>query len=337
MPKRLPPNPSIAQLKKQAKDLLQAYRGDSHDAYARIAENYPKLSGASPEAIANADLCLQDAQLVTAREYGFGSWPKLRAFLASDLADVAQALTGDGVDLVRQVAPMHTPVLILGETGSGKERVARAIHETSPRGDGPFVAFDCGSPPEALATSLLLGYVAGAFTGAVADRAGALEEADGGSLYLDTVSALDARAQVNLLRAIDEGESQRIGSARSVAVDVRVIAAAGDDFAVGVETGSMRRDLYDCLNTVSIRLVPLRARQGDIPALVDHFIQRSERSTGKSIRGMSPDALDVLQGHDFPGNVRELRSVVEHACVRCSGQVIEPGDMPPELAPRAGV
>ena len=332
MPKRFPPNPNVAQLKKQAKDLLEAHRARSREACERISEQFPKLAGAPYETVADAAFCLQDAQLVIAREYGFESWPKLRAFVESELAEVAQALTGDGVELVRQVSAMHTPVLIRGETGSGKERVARAIHESGPRRDRPFVVVDCGFASEALVASELFGHVMGAFTGATSDRRGAFEAADGGSLYLDGVSALDAGTQAKLLRTTQDGEVQRVGSWDSVAVDVRIIASVGDDLDASVESGEFRRDLYDWLNTVSVDLVPLRGRRDDIPALVGHFIQRSRGSTGKPIQKMSPEALDALRGHDFPGNVRELQSVVEHAFVRCSGRVIETRHLPPGLA-----
>ena len=224
---------------------------------------------------------------------------------------------------VRLVAPTNFTVVVTGESGSGKELVANAVHRLSPRVHGPFVAVDCGSIPPTLIESELFGHEKGAFTGADRIRPGKFEAASGGSLFLDEISNLPFPVQANLLRALQEKQVWRVGGVRCTKVDIRVIAATNQDLASLVESGLFRRDLYHRLNEFNITVPPLRERSEDVPFLAKRFLDLANLELGKNIRGTSDAALQLLLGHNWPGNARELRNVVRRAVLLAS-EYIEP-------------
>jgi len=239
-------------------------------------------------------------------------------------------------DLVLQVAPLSTTVLIQGESGTGKELIAQAIHQRSPRKDKPFVPVNCGALVESLLESELFGHVRGAFTGASTTRAGRFEAADGGTVFLDEIGDLSPATQVKLLRVLQEGEFEKVGSTTTQRVDVRVIAATNRDVKAAIRAGQFREDLYYRLNVVPIVIPPLRDRRDDIPILVRHFIEKFNRVMKKSIHTVSPDAMEVLMEYSYPGNVRQLENVIEHAFVKCQGNRIEKRHMPSDLVSPKG-
>jgi transcriptional regulator with PAS, ATPase and Fis domain len=221
-----------------------------------------------------------------------------------------------------QVALTDTTVFLQGESGTGKELVARFIHRASPRKDGPFVAINCAALPEQLFESELFGYERGAFTGAQQAKAGHIELASAGVLFLDEVSEMSPIAQAKLLRVLQEREFRRLGGTRVVKANVRVIAASNRDLRQAVSDGSFREDLFYRLQVFDIRMPPLRERRGDILLLTDAFLQEFERSSGCASAGLTPDARAVLVTHDWPGNVRELHNALERAVILCDGGLI---------------
>ncbi|MDB4955706.1 MAG: GAF/sigma-54-interact/HTH domain transcription regulator [Myxococcales bacterium] len=235
----------------------------------------------------------------------------------------ADAGLSDVMRQVEQVAPTSAPVLILGETGSGKEVVARAIHERSARASGPVLRVNCGAISPELIDSELFGHERGSFTGAAAQRRGWFERADGGTLFLDEIGELPLAAQVRLLRVLQDGVFERVGGARALEVDVRVIAATHRDLAAMVRAGQFREDLWYRINVFVIPLPPLRERQGDIPALVEHFAHGAGRRFGAG--PLIPTAADIalLQAYDWPGNVRELSAVIERAAILGEGRRLD--------------
>jgi PAS domain S-box-containing protein len=233
--------------------------------------------------------------------------------------------------LVEQVAPTDSTVLIQGESGTGKELVADAIHRSSRRADGPFVKVNCSALSEGLLESELFGHVKGAFTGALHDRKGRFELADGGTLLLDEVGDLPERIQVKLLRVLQEREIERVGDNRVRSVDVRILAATHRPLRRLVEEGRFRQDLFYRLHVIPIRVLPLRDRREDIPELVAAFVADLAPRSGKDIDRVSPDALRVLMDHRWPGNVRELRNAIEHAVVKGRGPLLLVEDLPREL------
>lgn len=237
--------------------------------------------------------------------------------------------------LARRVAKTEATVLITGETGTGKELLARLIHAASSRAGGPLLSVNCAALPESLIEAELFGHERGAFTGAAARRAGRFEAAAGGTLVLDEVSELPLSVQPKLLRALQEREVVRVGSNRPVCVDVRIVALTNRDLAAEVRAGRFREDLYYRLNVVSLRLPPLRERRGDIPLLARHFLDRYSRAHGSVAQGFSPQALNLLLAHRWPGNVRELENVVQRAVILCSDREIGPEhlELEPLLAP----
>jgi len=232
------------------------------------------------------------------------------------------------MQLVARVAPTNSTVLITGETGTGKDVIARAIHYNSARKDGPFVVADCASLSESLLESELFGHVRGSFTGAVKDRKGLAETARGGTLFLDEIATISASVQGSLLRLIQEREIRPVGSDRPVEVDVRLIAATNHDLPTLVDAGSFREDLYYRLSVFSIRLPPLRERREEIPLLAHHFVERFSEEFEKPIDHISPAAMAVLEAHDWPGNVRELEHAMERAVLLADGASIELADIP---------
>jgi DNA-binding NtrC family response regulator len=225
---------------------------------------------------------------------------------------------------IATVAMADAPVLVRGEAGTGKELVARTVHDASPRARGPFEPIDCGALPESLLESELYGHERGAFTGAVAQKRGRIELADGGTLFLDEVGELSQASQAKLLRFLAERELVRLGGTRHIAVDVRLITATHRDLQAGVKSGEFREDLYYRLAVTEIRLPPLRERRDDIALLVAHFLESEFRYAGE----MSEEAMAVLTRHSWPGNVRELRNAVEAATVKARGGVIDPVHLP---------
>lgn len=223
---------------------------------------------------------------------------------------------------VAHVAATDASVLLLGETGTGKEVFARAIHERSPRADQPLVKVNCASLPSSLIESELFGHLKGAFTGALTDRVGRFQSADGGTLLLDEIGELDMDLQAKLLRVLQEGEFEKIGSNETIRVDVRVIAATNRDLHVAMHEGKFRPDLYYRLSVFPIELPPLRDRREDIPLLVWHFINLNQHRLGKHIAQVSDDAMDRLMQYDWPGNVRELQNVIERAMILSSGDTL---------------
>ncbi|WP_116091931.1 phage shock protein operon transcriptional activator [Sphingomonas crusticola] len=223
----------------------------------------------------------------------------------------------DAVERASRAAALNRPVLVIGERGTGKELVAERLHRLSPRWAGPLVTMNCAALPETLIEAELFGHEAGAFTGATKARAGRFEEADGGTLFLDELATLSQGAQERLLRAVEYGEVTRIGSSRAIRVDARIVAATNEHLPALVERGRFRADLLDRLCFEVINLPPLRAREGDIPVLADHFARRMAAELGwPRWPGFGKHAAEQLETYDWPGNVRELRNVVERAVYR---------------------
>jgi formate hydrogenlyase transcriptional activator len=218
---------------------------------------------------------------------------------------------------VERVAPTDSTVLILGETGTGKELIARAVHMRSNRSKCPFVSVNCAALPPSLIAAELFGHERGAFTGALQRRLGRFEAADGGTIFLDEVGELLPETQIGLLRVLQEREIERLGSSEPIAVDVRILAATNRDLGAAVAAGSFRSDLYYRLNVFPIPTPPLRERTEDIPQLVEHFVHYYAGKTGKRILAIQEGTLHLLRAHDWPGNIRELRNVVERGVVLC--------------------
>lgn len=229
-------------------------------------------------------------------------------------------------------ADSAAPVLVVGETGTGKELISRAIHDRGPRRRGPFVPLHCGTIPRELAESHILGHEKGAFTGASLRRRGCFEQAHGGTLLLDDIDDLPLDIQVKLLRVLQEGVVTRVGGERELPVDVRVIATTKIDLAQAVASGTFRGDLFYRLRGLELHLPALRTRGDDVLLLAQHFLRVIASDTGAAVKHLSPDAAEVLKRHAWPGNVRELRRVMETATVLCAGDVIDPGHLPDYLA-----
>jgi DNA-binding NtrC family response regulator len=238
---------------------------------------------------------------------------------------------------VERVAPTNSTVLLGGESGVGKDLIARAIHEKSRRARGPFIKINSSAIPESLLESELFGYEKGAFTGANASKPGKFELADKGTLFLDEIGDVPPAIQVKLLRVLQEREFERLGGTRTVKVDVRLIAATNRDLRAALEEGTFREDLYYRLNVVPIDIAPLRERKEDIPDLASLFMERFCGGSGKPVKGIAPEAVRTLVNYHWPGNVRELQNIIERACALAKGDVIEPADIHLDTRPvRAG-
>jgi transcriptional regulator with PAS, ATPase and Fis domain len=233
--------------------------------------------------------------------------------------------------LIESIKNYDTSVLVVGETGTGKELIARAIHESSRRNNKPFVPVNCSALPENLIESELFGHVKGAFTGAISNRVGRFQLADGGTLFLDEIGTLQKELQSKLLRTLQEKVIEPLGSNKRISTDVRIIAATNRDLTELVENDEFREDLYYRLKVLQINLPPLRDRDNDILLLIDHFIERLNRYYNKNIIGVSPTAKDLFLNYQWPGNVRELENAIEHAFVLTTGAVIEAQSLPPEI------
>ncbi len=238
-------------------------------------------------------------------------------------------------DILPTVAASESTVLVRGESGTGKELVARAMHDLSPRKNGPFIPVNCAGIPETLIEAELFGHAAGAFTGALKARQGRFARAEGGTLFLDEIGDLPLDLQAKLLRVLQERVYEPLGSSKTLQTDVRIVAATNHDLTAMVTEGQFREDLYYRINVFDIELPPLRARHGDVPILVDHFVGHFSAVSDKHVLGVSPDVLAVLLAHDYPGNVRELKNIIEHAVVLCTGSMIREEHLPRHLLDQA--
>jgi DNA-binding NtrC family response regulator len=240
---------------------------------------------------------------------------------------------GDSIEMqkvyrrIMQVAPTDSTVLITGESGTGKELVARAVHKNSPRHDHPFVAVDCTSLPETLLESELFGHVKGSFTGAIHSKTGLFKVADEGTLFLDEISNISLATQAKLLRVLQERVLTPIGDTRPVAINIRLVVATNINLRAMVAKGAFREDLFFRINVIPVNLPPLRDRKGDLPLLIQHFLIKFSEAVGKEVRGLASDAMAVLEGYTFPGNVRELENIIERAVVLCEGDVIKKANL----------
>jgi len=237
---------------------------------------------------------------------------------------------------IRQAAASDIPVLLSGETGTGKDLAAEAIHRLGPRKEGPFVPVHLGALPQELVAGELFGHEKGAFTGASSRQIGSFEQADGGTVFLDEVSTIDEKVQISLLRLIESRGFFRIGGSHVVSADVRVIAASNEDLWDLVRRGAFREDLFYRLEVFHIVMPPLRRRQGDMVLLIDHFLDQFNLSYGKRVIGISPACMVRLESYEWPGNVRELKNVVQRAVVMCRGDVLLPEHLPQRLRTNAG-
>src|SRR5437764_4150657 len=225
----------------------------------------------------------------------------------------------------RLVAPSRASVLLIGETGTGKEVIARAIHKLSPRADGPYIRVNCGALSESLLESELFGHVKGAFTGAIDNKTGRFEAAHGGTIFLDEISSMSAKLQVKLLRVLQEREFERLGDSKTIRVDVRVVAATNESLEDEIEAGRFREDLYYRLNVVPIPLPPLRERRDDIPLLAQFFLKRYGELNRRDVPDLTPDVTEALLAYDWPGNVRELENTIERLVVLSNGKTLPAG------------
>jgi len=255
------------------------------------------------------------------------------SFASRDSGMIGQsAALADVQKLCQRVARSHATVLLLGETGTGKELTARHIHVLSERKDRPFIGINCAALAETLLESELFGHEKGAFTGAVARKVGRFELAEGGSLFLDEIGDISAATQVKLLRVLQEREFVRVGGTKTVDCDVRIIAATNRDLTKAIADGDFREDLYYRLNVFPINVPPLRERREDIPLLVGHFVQLAAQDLGVKTPAISTDATAMLASHNWPGNIRELQNVVERMVLMCDGGEILPMHLPREIA-----
>ena len=271
------------------------------------------------ERLKEENLRLQDRIKKIEQKYSFGN-------IVARSESMAQVF-----DLVGKVADHKTTVLITGESGTGKELIARAIHTNGVRTTGPMVSINCGGIPENLLESELFGYKKGAFTDAIRDKPGRFKEADGGTIFLDEIGELSLSFQVKLLRVLQEEEITPLGGVGSEKVDVRVIAATSKDLQKAVQNGEFREDLFYRIKVMTIHLPPLRDRRGDIPLLIGYFIDHFNRKLKKKIEGLSSEAMPLLMGYSWPGNIRELENLVERAVLLAKGGLITPAELPSSI------
>ncbi len=306
---------------------LQAVKAGAYDYLTKPFEDVELVARAVAKAAERKQLFDRNRQLES----------QLREKEGGGVGDGLVGNSGPMRDVQRMidaVAYSAATVLITGESGTGKELVARALHGKSPRRGHPFVALNCGALTETLLESELFGHMKGAFTGAQRDQKGLFDAADGGTIFLDEIGDIPLSTQVRLLRVLQEGEIKRVGSADSVKVDVRVIAATHRDLPKLVKTGKFREDLFYRLNVIAIPLPSLRDRIEDVPLLAHHFLRRYTDRLGKRVRTLSPEAIELLCGYRWPGNVRELENAIERAVVLCRGESVTQVDLPPAVTGR---
>src|SRR6185295_829464 len=302
-------------------EAVQAMKGGAYDFLTKPFRR-EQLIKLVDKALERRDLIEQNKALkkqledIRAKGQMIGSSPSFRRMLT----------------LVEQVADSSATILIQGESGAGKELVARAIHERSGRRNGPFVAVNCAALPETLLESELFGYEKGAFTGAAGRKDGRFELANGGTLFLDEVADLSLVTQPKILRMLQEGEFERLGGTRTIKVDVRIVTATNQDLAQMVRDKRFREDLYYRLKVISINVPPLRERREDIPVLAHHFVRIYAAKNNRKLEGLTDEAVRQLEAYSWPGNVRELENVVERAVVLARGSRIEVADLPPDIA-----
>ncbi len=272
------------------------------------------------------------AQLRLARENRWYRETLSDRYTLANIVGVSPAMI-EVFKLVARVAPTRATVLITGESGTGKEVVARALHFNSPRSAGPFVTIHCAGLAETLLESELFGHVRGAFTGAVSARRGLFEAGHGGTVFLDEIADISASTQAKLLRVVEQQEIKPVGATESVRIDARLVAATNKDLAAAVQAGRFREDLLYRLNVVHVALPPLRQRREDVPALATHFLRRYAQESGKTITGIAPETMRLLEAYAWPGNVRELENVVERAVAMSGHAVLLPHDLPSHIAP----
>ena len=299
----------------------EAMRRGAYDVQTRPI-NFERLKAVLERAISHQRLVVEVTDLQARLDHRYGV-----DFLTGKSPQMISVY-----DRIRQLANARTTILVSGETGTGKELVAKSIHHLSPRRNEPFVGLNCSALAEGVVESELFGHERGAFTGAVAERKGRFEIADGGTLFLDEISEVSPAIQVKLLRVIQERELERVGGTRTVQVDVRLICATNRDLGALVREGRFREDLYYRLNVASIHLPPLRERKSDIPLLVDEFIGQFAEENRKRIKGVTRGAMELLMQYDWPGNVRELRNLIEGMVVfGHDGEPLDVGDLPNHL------
>jgi two-component system response regulator HydG len=256
---------------------------------------------------------------------------RIEAIESTPLIETASPKMKKLVEIVHQVAPSQATILIMGGSGTGKEVIADMIHKFSPRAERPMVKINCAAIPETLIESELFGYEKGAFTGAAGRKEGRFEAADKSSIFLDEIGEVPPAVQVKLLRILQEETFERLGSNKTVKVDVRIIAATNKDLAAMVKQGQFREDLYWRLNVISLQLPSLKERREDIPNLVQHFINRFSRKNGKEMKGLESKAMEILLGYEWPGNVRELENVIERSVVLDRDGIIGTDDLPADI------
>jgi two-component system response regulator HydG len=256
---------------------------------------------------------------------------RIEALESAPLIETASPKMKKIVEIVQQVAPSQANVLIMGESGTGKEIIADMVHKLSPRAAKPMIKVNCAAIPETLIESELFGYEKGAFTGAAGRREGRFEAADKSSIFLDEIGEVPPSVQVKLLRILQEGTLERLGSNKTIKVDTRIIAATNKDLAAMVKQGLFREDLYWRLNVISLHLPPLKERREDIPSLIQHFINRFSHKNAKPINGIESKAMEILLGYEWPGNVRELENVIERSVVLDRDGIIGSDDLPSEI------
>ena len=259
------------------------------------------------------------------------------AILRRSSQDQFDGIIGDTPEMLRiadeaqRAAAASVSVLITGETGTGKEIMANVVRMAGPRSDKAFVPVNCAALPDTMIESELFGHEAGAFTGATKRKPGLMEVADGGILFLDEISSTKVDMQAKLLRVLDEQNFRRVGGVNEISVDVQIIAASNRDLLAMMKDGTFREDLYYRLKVVDLHLPPLRERKGDIPALVGSFIRQEQQRTGNPVTGITPRAIEALKAHEWPGNIRELRHVIERAMLFCDDEEIDVGHLSPEF------
>lgn len=260
---------------------------------------------------------------------------KVRAYDVSSTADFIVGTSLESQEIqkhIELIAPSDMSVIISGETGTGKEFVAQSIHKFSKRSTKPFIAIDCGALPKELAGSELFGHIKGSFTGAIADKQGSFEVADGGTIFLDEIGNLSYENQVKLLRVIQERKIKRIGATKDIPIDVRIITATNENLASVVKEGRLREDLYHRLNEFKIELTPLRQRKDDILFFADYFLRKANHSLNKNVKAISPEAQRHLVSYYWHGNLRELNNVIRRSVLLATGEMVEPSTLPTEIS-----